>query len=193
MAYTDAATIAAYLGRSLTAGQQAQATSLASAASTFVDRYTGRTFGQASPVANELHTIGADERVIYLRHTPVVAISSITARVLRVGGATRTLVDGTDYELLDANAGAVTLWPAWIGDERLISVTYTHTEAAPDDVQQATTMLAAHWLSTSLHPEQAWLSAFDDYQTLRIALRDPAIIPPAVTAMLTARRAIVFA
>ncbi len=149
MAYTDATAIAGYLGLTLTSPQQTQATTLAAAATAWIDRYTGRSWQASSPVADELHELVGD--TVYLTNRPVTAVTSVKTRE-RYADAGTTTLDASQYELLDATNG-VLLILGWAGAGRLALVTYTHSvSAAPDDVELAATMIAAAWLSQALRP-----------------------------------------
>lgn len=149
MAYTDATAIAGYLGLTLTSPQQTQATTLAAAATAWIDRYTGRSWQASSPVADELHELVGD--TVYLTNRPVTAVTSVKTRE-RFADAGTTTLDASQYELLDATNG-VLLILGWAGAGRLALVTYTHSvSAAPDDVELAATMIAAAWLSQALRP-----------------------------------------
>ena len=149
MAYTDATAIAGYLGLTLTSPQQTQATTLAAAATAWIDRYTGRSWQASSPVADELHELVGD--TVYLTNRPVTAVTSVKTRE-RFADAGTTTLDASQYELLDATNG-VLLIMGWAGAGRLALVTYTHSvSAAPDDVELAATMIAAAWLSQALRP-----------------------------------------
>ena len=149
MAYTDATAIAGYLGLTLTSPQQTQAGTLASAATAWIDRYTGRSWQASSPITDELHELVGD--TVYLTNRPVTAVTSVKTRE-RYADAGTTTLDASQYELLDATNG-VLLILGWAGAGRLALVTYTHSvSAAPDDVELAATMIAAAWLSQALRP-----------------------------------------
>lgn len=149
MAYTDATAIAGYLGLTLTSPQQTQATTLAAAATAWIDRYTGRSWQASSPITDELHELVGD--TVYLTNRPVTAVTSVKTRE-RYADAGTTTLDASQYELLDATNG-VLLILGWAGAGRLALVTYTHSvSAAPDDVELAATMIAAAWLSQALRP-----------------------------------------
>jgi len=148
-AYTDATKIAAYLGVTLTAAQITQAAVVADAATLWIERYTGRSWQTASPIANELHTIIGDR--VFLSHRPVVAVSAVKTRG-SYEDATETTLTSDQYELLDATNG-VLLLEGWSSGDELALVSYTHTmTTVPADVGLAATMLASAWLSGSVVP-----------------------------------------
>lgn len=148
-AYTDATKIAAYLGLTLNSPQQTQAGVVADAATAWVERHTGRSWQIASPVTDELHEMVGD--TVYLNQRPVTAVSAVKTRERYADAATTTL-GASEWELLDA-ANGVLLILGWATAGLLALVTYTHTAtAAPDDVELATTMIAAAWLSQTLRP-----------------------------------------
>lgn len=156
-AYTDATKIAAYLGVTLSAGQQTQAVVVAQAASDWIDAYKGQSWQQASPVTDELHTMTRDR--VYLNNRPVAAISSVKTRAAAFVGFGWTTLDASQYELLDA-ANGVLLIEGWsASSDALVEVSYTHTATTPPStIALAATIIAASWLSTALHPESAGVS-----------------------------------
>lgn len=148
-AYTDATKIAAYLGLTLTSPQQTQAGVVADAATAWVERHTGRSWQTSSPVTDELHEMVGD--TVYLNQRPATAVSAVKTRE-RYADAPTTTLGASEWELLDA-ANGVLLILGWAGLGVLALVSYTHTAtAAPDDVELATTMIAAAWLSQTLRP-----------------------------------------
>lgn len=148
-AYTDATKIAAYLGLTLTSPQQTQAGVVADAATAWVERHTGRSWQTSSPVTDELHEMVGD--TVYLNQRPATAVSAVKTRE-RYADAPTTTLGSSEWELLDA-ANGVLLILGWAGLGVLALVSYTHTAtAAPDDVELATTMIAAAWLSQTLRP-----------------------------------------
>ncbi len=155
-AYTDATKIAAYLGRTLTADQQTQATAMAEAATLWIERYTGKSWQAATPITNELHIILGDR--VYLTHRPVVAVSAVKLRQMYADADETTLTSG-QYELVDPENGLLLVqgWSTWNGTYALVSYTHTMT-SVPADVALAATMIAASWMSGSLAPTTNGLS-----------------------------------
>lgn len=192
MAYTDASTIAGYLGVTLTSDQQTQAGVLAGAATAWIDRYTGRSWQASSPITDELHELVGD--TVYLTNRPVTAVTSVKTRE-RFADAGTTTLDASQYELLDATNG-VLLILGWAGAGRLALVTYTHSvSAAPDDVELAATMIAAAWLGQTLRPNTQGVESVSvgqgDIQVKFSASRGDA--PPEALAILRAYRRVVIA
>lgn len=149
-AYTTHTAIAAYLGVTLTAGQQAQATTLAQAASDWIDRYVGQSWQDDGSVTDELHTPVGDR--VYLNNRPVAAVSAVSTRSPMIG-TDWALLDSDEYELLDA-ANGVLLISGWADPGLGVKATYTHTATtAPTPVGLAATMIAASWLAPTLAPQ----------------------------------------
>jgi hypothetical protein len=147
--YTDAAKIAAYLGKTLTGAQENQAGVMADAATAWIDRYLGRSWQATSPVTDELHTLVGD--TVYLDRRPVTLVSSVKTRA-EYADAPQTTLDASQWELLDAANGIVRIL-GWASSAVLALVTYTHDATiAPADVQLAASMIAAGWLGVSLAP-----------------------------------------
>lgn len=157
--YTDSQHIEGYLQRSLTTTETVLAADLIPAASEWIDNYTGRGYGPVT-VIGEQH--GVEGPFVYLTRRPVVAITNMVARSITVGAPLITLNVGVDYELLDAQHGALSLMNWWdlfmwgqrdmvrdmVGSHmgKLLSIDYSVSAAVPPTVQQAATALVAHWL-----------------------------------------------
>ena len=155
-AYTDAQQVAAYLGLTLTSAQALQAGVLSDAATTWIDRYVGRTWQTVSPATDEQHVIVGD--TVYLARRPVVAVTAVSTR-LNIVGSTWTLLDSDEYELRDAANGRLLLM-GWATHGLDVKVSYTHTGALPPaDVQLAASMIAGSWLSQTLRPQTNGVSA----------------------------------
>jgi hypothetical protein len=193
MPYTDAAAISAYLGRTFTADEEAQATVCATAASGLIDRYTGQTWVGTSIVA-EQHTVFGP--YVYLDRTPMTAISAVTARSLDIGAVPTTLAAGSDYELLDTSRG---LLRVGVADRSLVAVSYTAPGTVPAEVGLAATMLAAHLLAKGPSDDGAFGLKAVRMGTFEVQYQnDPApgagsALPPEVAGLLSGYRRIVFA
>lgn len=138
--YTTADKVAAFLGLTLSAGQESLITDdLEPAMSAYIDRYTGRSWGVSSPVSNELHTVYG--RAVYLKNKPVVAITAVSYRSPAIGATGTALTSGDTYELLDATTGMLMV-SAPLGS--LLTVSYTHgATSVPADIAHAATLLVA--------------------------------------------------
>lgn len=205
--YTSAALIAGYLGITLTPEQVTQADAVAAAATAFIDRFTGRSWQAASPIVAEWSPIVA-KRVdgseivtptVYLLHRPVVAVSGVTLRATAPHQPTQTLT-ATEYELTDAENGALRLLltALWQGravsstfpyaDPVVASVDYTWQAAPPADIALAATTIGAAEMarlialqsSESLiqeHPEMAGVKSIAVGQNdVAVTLTDPSSV-----------------
>jgi hypothetical protein len=153
--YTTATLVAQEMGRDLTAPQLDQCADLIEAAEAFIDQQTGRSWLATSPTTAELHQ--PDGPVVYLKHRPVAAISSVSVRPLVVGGTDTVLVANTDYELIDATNGVLLINSllgvtgdivrSTLARGSLLKVTYTTVTPVPANVQRLTTELVANWLT----------------------------------------------
>jgi hypothetical protein len=160
--YTDAATIASYLGVTFSPAQVLQATAIAAAATAFIDNYTARSWQAPSPIAAELSPIVA-KRVdgseivtptIYLLHTPAVAVTGVVLRATAPNSQPQVLAS-TEYELMDAANGVLRLLltALWQGHAIAASypyadpvvglVDYTWAAGPPPDIALAATMIGA--------------------------------------------------
>jgi len=191
-AYTDAQQVAAYLGLTLTSAQVLQAGVLSDAATTWIDRYVGRTWQTVSPATDEQHVIVGD--TVYLARRPVVAVTAVSTR-LNIVGSTWTLLDSDEYELRDAANGRLLLM-GWATHGLDIKVSYTHSGALPPaDVQLAASMIAGSWLSQTLRPQTSGLD------TIAVGQNDIALkfstsrsdVPAEAVSILNAYRVVVVA
>lgn len=149
------------LGVALTVAQQAQVDGLVTEVEAVIDRATGRAWLTASPVADELHAPSGP--VVYLKKTPVAAVSAVATRSSAAGAAWTALVAGTGYELIDPANGVLVLSGYGAADvvvntaysaSDLVRVTYTHTSPlpVPADVQGVATRMVANRMRGRLDP-----------------------------------------
>lgn len=151
--YTDSDAIGAYLGRTLTTGQQTQADLMAAAASDFIEGALGRSWLDTDgvtgeEVTDERHTVQANR--IWLRHAPVDPDETITlsVRCKLPGSTTYAQTEPYQWELLDAALGHVYTSPTLEG--QLAIVSYTSLEQIPPIIAQFATELASGMLNLSL-------------------------------------------
>lgn len=151
-AYADAASLAIYLGRSLTAPETAAASSACAAATDYIDRYVGKSW-QGTTISGEVQTVMGP--TVRLDRVPVASITSATARPPLVGATPRMLVAGTDYELIDPLNGVLLVSgygyvDAVISTEgcvgTVLTITYVVGSPAPAAIQQAANIIAAQYL-----------------------------------------------
>lgn len=147
--YATVEEVAAFLGVTFTAAQEAQAERMLETAEAEVDGYTNRGW-LVGAQTDEAHPY-SEYRLgnLYLRYAPVTSIATVKGRPA-LGDAEETLVADTDYEVMSLETGWVRiLYPAsW---DR-IRVTYTPTATAPLDIQQATAELAGNMMQSNLRP-----------------------------------------
>ena len=178
MNYTDSAAIAAYLGVTFTPEQAARADAVAAAVTTFVDRYTGRTWQGTSPAPGELANVVPSAGawpgafgIVYLQHRPAVGVLGIALRSPSPH-PTSTVLMPDQFELVDPTNGVVTLTGAGGSPyPGLVAVVdYEYVDAVPADIALAATMIAAGEMGRQLaiaassafaaaHPETAGLKS----------------------------------
>lgn len=187
--YTTADLIAAYLGTTFDAEQEAQATTLATAATAYIDGYTGQSWQAPSPIVAEWLPIiarrddGAETAAptVYLRRRPVVSVDAVSVRY-GGPGATATVLDAVEYELTDAAHGVLRLaaqaiWTGQAspylyayGDALVALVDYAFSDAPPPDIALAATMIGSSEMARVMgasersamlvaHPELAGLKS----------------------------------
>jgi hypothetical protein len=162
-AYTDADAIAAKLGVTFTPAQEAQAAVVAQAVTAWIDHTTGQSWQDGSPIAAELLPIIAPPCLpatasVYLLHRPALTITSVAVRE-SYANATETVLDPSEYELVDPQNGVLRLnsyWHSWwYGTNTLAVVGYTCGTAVPADLAFAATILASDFMTSTLAPESA--------------------------------------
>lgn len=141
--------VATFLGRTFTFEQDLHAERLIETVEADVDNYTHRGWlvGAQTDEAHRQneYILGA----LYLRYAPVSAVATVKGRAY-LGATEETLVEDTDYEIVDLEAGLIRIvYPClW---ER-IRATYTPTPSVPLDIQQATAELVASKFRSNLMP-----------------------------------------
>lgn len=148
--YTDAARIAAALGRTLTDDQVERADEVAAAVTAWIDQRTARSWQQNGAITAELHRITGDR--VYLRRAPVAAIASVAIHPGQAVASWTTL-DAADYQLFDATTGLLLLPIGYSG--WYVQADYTSETVPPDDIMAAADALAADLLFGTLNPESA--------------------------------------
>lgn len=183
--YSTATLVAQELGVDLTGPQLDQCADLISEAEGWIDQETGRSWLATSPTTSELHTISGP--FVYLTNRPVSAITTVQVRPFGVGATWNTLVAGTDFELLDAANGILSILPAY---DALVTLpgsggmsgwlsrtTYTSTTPVPLHIQRATTLLVAHWMLPRLNPDRQGVESYSVGGELQVKVRADDIPP----------------
>lgn len=143
--YTNHQKVANYLGTTLTAAQQAQATSLVEHAEGFIDRHIDGHWGDGAVTAEEHRPLG---EFLWLNKRPIASIQTITYR--GYFGGTYTTVATADYEIESAAFGKVFL-ENWASYNRVrVSYTPAAVSTLPREIELATTILVAYWLRSNL-------------------------------------------
>lgn len=187
-AYTDSARIAAYLGATLTAGQEIQAGLAAAAASDWIDEYKGRSWQGSSPVTGEVHAVNGDR--VYLDHRPITAMTTVEVRAAVIGASWTTLAAG-QYEIADADAGILRL-TGWGNYEARVAYTHTGT-TAPPAIAFAATIIAGSLLGPTLRPSTDGLESVSVGQNdINVKFRvDYGDVPEKALSLLGARGVVV--
>ena len=158
LGYTTLQRVERRSGKSLTGGLAAECVELIEAAERWIDERTGKTWIYGGGSVTEQHRPYGRE--IVLRKTPVVSITSITARSLSANYEP-TPLDPEQYELIDPENGKIVLsayaddwwWARELyGRRRLFTVVYVpQTQAEVDPrVSLLATDLVVFWLSPRL-------------------------------------------
>jgi hypothetical protein len=204
--YTSAQLVAQELGLDLTAPQLDQCADLVAQVEDWIDNETGRSWSVTSPTIDELHPITMSP-LVYLFNKPVLAVTSVKARVVLVGGQDVTLSSATDYELIDpvhgillvngflgATGDIVTspVLPGALLPNSLLKVTYTSATPPPGDIQRVATLMVAHSMSARLNPDRHGIESYSVGGDLQVKLRTDDL-PAEVLRILRSREAVIFA
>lgn len=140
-AYIVDTDLEAFLGRALTAAEDAQFATAEAAVRGMIDRYTGRSW-DGGTIDDELHTVLGP--TLTLARRPVTAITTVRARAARIGATWATLTANTHYELIDALNGILYVSSV---HETVLEVTYTVGTTLPGPVKLAAEIMAASMLA----------------------------------------------
>lgn len=170
--YSSTTLVANYLGKTLTAAQQTEATTLLGFAEDLIDRETHRGW-LLGPITNEIYDLW--QPVIYLRHAPVTSVQSVQTRTLTVADTLQTLTSLVDYELIDANRGEVVLVSGYWSRHSIALVSYTPNLPVPQDISQAATLIAAYSMTTSIYPDRFGVAQALADQHTRVVYTDDGV------------------
>lgn len=120
------------------------AAALLEAASDYVDRYTGRSWVPGTVTAEEQVVRGGR---ITLSRRPITGVTAISVVAPSIGGVSSAYVAGSTYRVYSLERGVVLVEAA---DDSMATVTYTTAPTVPDDIKQATAMLAAAWAGAAV-------------------------------------------
>lgn len=155
MSYSTYQALETYLGLTFSNAQRTQATGALAAATSWIDRYTGRSWQAITPVTDEqcnLLQLPDGSLRCYVERRPTLTVTSVKTRGYSPTSSISTLASG-DYELLDGTTGLVAV-SGGASLDTLALVSYTHAQtSAPADVQIACQMIAGSWMAASLHPD----------------------------------------
>ena len=152
--YCTADDVAEFLALDFTAAQVAQCDTLIERAEVYFDNETERGF-LVGVQTNEAHYVSSQN--VFLKYAPVTSIASIVGRDT-LGESETTLVEDTDYEVIDLTIGRVRL--VYPGSYDRVRVTYTPTDTVPGDVKQALVEMVAAWMSQALTPGTYGLDSY---------------------------------
>jgi len=170
--YTTNELVAEEMGEAWTDDLTFQCQTIIAEVEAYIDRYTGNSWLIPSAVTNELHnriTNTQYVRYLYLDHSPVTAITSMSIRYAAPGAPSTTLAPGTDYELMDPRNGIVLLNAGYPWHDVIINTTtlsgyiivvsYTTSTPVPADIEHAATALTSDWLWGRLHGDRRGLKS----------------------------------
>lgn len=173
--YTDADTVAAQLGRTLTDVQIGHLeTVVLPAVEWWIDHNAGRAYGEG-PVTAELLPITGP--YVWLNKAPVTSLTAVRGWFYGQVSSDMFTIASTSYKLIDPYSGQL-----YFPDFR----SYAHVEAdyvpdalIPSGIKLAASMVAGVFMRTVLHAQTEWLTEFASAQDVRIKFRD-IVIPDVV-------------
>lgn len=156
-AYCVYADVASFLGVTLTSGQQTRATDLIASTTIDVDNETNRGWLVGVQTSERHERSRYWRQDLYVRYAPIVSVQAITGRGY-LGDVETALVAGTDFELVDAEAGLLRLlYPSsW---ERVL-VSYTPVDTVPLPIRDATAEWVAAKMLPSLRPDTYGIESY---------------------------------
>lgn len=183
-AYTD---IEAFLGKTLTSGQQAHCVNLIERAEKFIDEETNRGWLVGAQTDEAHFYPGYD---LYLKYSPVASVTAVTGRAA-LGETETTLVANTDYEVRSLADGYIYL--LYPGNYDRVLVDYTPVNAAPADIKHACVELVASWMQPNFQPGTYGLDSIQlpDYTVRYARSHVQEAAPPTVQRILDRYRLLV--
>jgi hypothetical protein len=177
MAYATADDVAAELGVTFDAEQQARAEWLIAAAQSFVDEFTGRTWEATDPIEGERHHIYGD--TVYLSVVPIASVQAVRIRSRSIGAAETALTAGSGYEVVSLQTGALRIAYGWYGDSDLIS-DYTPAQVCPADLTDAVAQIVAGRMGGEIAGSgevPAGVKRYEVGNELRVEMFSPSDVP----------------
>lgn len=144
---------------------------LIEAAENWVDRRTSRSWLNVT-ITGEPHQLYGDRPLLWLRRSPVLALTAVTARTMWANSTIQTLPT-TAYELIDAARGKVLVSTSYYNSLLLFS--YTTDIPVPADIKLATTLLVASWVTPMIQGDvsiQGGIKSYSIGQDLSVTFQD---------------------
>lgn len=166
--YTDADSVAAQLGRTLTDVQIGHLeTVVLPAVEEWIDIYGGRAYG-VGPVTHEVQQMAS--AYTWVKNAPIVSVDAV--RGYYYGQVPSNLIDVPWYRwrLIDADIGQI--YMPWWYLYAYIEIDYTPLTTIPARIRLAASILAGVFMRTVLHPQSEWLTDFASATDVRIKMRD---------------------
>jgi hypothetical protein len=186
--YTTNSAVAAFLGLTLTAGQQSEADTLIGSAEQYIDRETRRGW-ILPPITGERYNLTTP--TIYLRSHPITSVQSIVTRTQAIGDAPYTAIAGVDYEVFDLLLGQINFSSGFHGPRAVALVSYTPNLPVPADIALCATLIVAETLARALFPGRLGVKQADPERGVRIvytAYGDAMAVPPLAQGILDGYR-----
>lgn len=166
--YTSIERVEHHTGQTFTDAQRAECSLLIPVAEQWIDDRTHRTWGTTSVVTAEQYSLEAPPWTsglassvdvitelgsyppvsVRLLRRPVASVSAVSVRSRAIGSTPTVLTAGTQYELLDAGRGVLSVAAGYGG--WLALVTYTPAVVVPPRVELCATKLCAYWMAPLL-------------------------------------------
>jgi len=119
---------------------------------------------------------------LYVKYAPVTSIEAVYGR-MGLQTSNILLIEGTDYEVIDLNAGLLRLIFPTLYDR--IQISYTPVNTVPPAIRDAAAELIAWWMQPGLRPDTYGLYSVSLPDiSMRFAFHDVEAIPPTVQSKL---------
>lgn len=167
--YTDADTVAAQLGRTLTVQQTTHLTTVVlPAVEEWIDLNGGRSYGEGAVTAEQLYAVNGP--YVWLRKVPVTQLTAVRGYFYGQSANDMFTLASSEYTLTDPTDGAVTIynWRSYA----YLEADYTPDNVIPGRIKLAAAIVAGVFMRTVIHPQTDWLTEYASAQDVRVKFRD---------------------
>lgn len=174
--YTTKEKVAASLGLTFSAAQNAQCDALIPDVEAWVDQQTQRAW-LTGAVTDELHPVKYCHDLgafVLVKNTPIASVESVKVRSASFSATDTSLVEGTGYVVRDVALGRLELLRSYVGHTARVS--YTPVATLPGDLELAVTAIVAYFLAPAL--QQSDMTNVESYSLPDLTVKfRPGLVP----------------